>query len=88
MLPESYWRREARKVIQDLVVRYEGLADEDLRKVISAAYPFGERRLWPYKCWLREVKEFFSGYEGDTVTEREEKEQLEAAGQERLFKED
>jgi len=27
-----------------------------LRKRISEAYPFGERKYWPYKCWCREVR--------------------------------
>lgn len=27
----------------------------ELRKRLSAAYPFGERKYWPYKVWCEEV---------------------------------
>lgn len=30
-------------------------------KQISAAYPFGERAMWPYKVWLARVKWWKAG---------------------------
>ena len=31
---------------------------EELRRLINAAYPFGERKYHPYKIWLDAVKEY------------------------------
>ena len=39
------------------VMRENPEADlKTLRKLISEAYPFGQRKYWPYKVWCREVK--------------------------------
>lgn len=27
----------------------------EMRKLVSEAYPFGERRMWPYKMWTKAV---------------------------------
>lgn len=32
----------------------------EIGKVIDANYPFGERKMYPYKAWLKARKEFFS----------------------------
>lgn len=32
----------------------------EIGKIIDAAYPFGERRYWPYKVWLSERLWFFA----------------------------
>ena len=38
-------------------IRRVGTADRQaLREAISEAYPFGERRNYPYRVWLDEVK--------------------------------
>ena len=51
----SHWRTTSRQVIGK-VIQDNPHADRDLLlKMISAAYPFGERRYWPYKIWLDEV---------------------------------
>lgn len=31
-----------------------GTSAKELRRILSDAYPWGERRMWPYKVWLRE----------------------------------
>ena len=52
----SRWRKRAREVIYG-VVEEVGTDDLDLlEKKIRAAYPFGERKYWPYKVWLSEVR--------------------------------
>lgn len=52
----SRWREHSRRVIQEIIKR-EGREDQDrLKKAISEAYPFGERKRHPYKIWLDEVK--------------------------------
>jgi hypothetical protein len=34
----------------------------DRRKAVSAAYPFGQRRYWPYKMWLKAQKEYLARF--------------------------
>lgn len=36
---------------------------EDRRKAVSKAYPWGERRMWPYKMWLKAQKEYLSRFQ-------------------------
>lgn len=57
----SYWSAKSREVI-NAVVAEVGVEDETaLRKAILAAYPFGERRQWPYKVFCEEVKKTMAG---------------------------
>jgi len=32
------------------------------KKSIHAAYPFGQRRYWPYKAWLKAQREYLAKY--------------------------
>lgn len=56
------WTDCAREVMSK--VRAEGLAagktPAEISKAIDDAYPFGERRYWPYKAWLKARKEFLA----------------------------
>jgi hypothetical protein len=54
----SQWRMRARGVIRETIatIAEPDRADLELVRVrVRAAYPFGERRHWPYKIWLDEV---------------------------------
>lgn len=53
----SWWRREAAHVIARTLPTYQaqGLTGKALKRAVGSHYPFGERRNWPYKCWLREL---------------------------------
>lgn len=54
-------RNEAAPVIA-AIVREMGFADPlALRRRIRKAYPFGERKGWPYRAWLLEVKRQIGG---------------------------
>ena len=57
----SSWRRESRAVIERAACEgiAMGLEDDALVKHVRAAYPFGERAMWPYKIWLDEVRRSF-----------------------------
>jgi hypothetical protein len=54
------WRRESRKVIK---ATYDELGyaygrphqSQELTRALREAYPFGERKMWPYKMWLIEL---------------------------------
>lgn len=51
----------ARKRIQEIVERV-GLADKKLlKRSLRKAYPFAERKRYPYKAWLRECKRAIRG---------------------------
>jgi hypothetical protein len=32
------------------------------KKIIDAAYPFGERAMWPYKAWLKARKKYLAQF--------------------------
>ena len=49
------WRDKAATVISDVIRQNPGMEQKELRKLISAAYPFGERKYHPYKIWCDEV---------------------------------
>lgn len=56
MKNESPWRTAARKHIVK-VIDVVGRDDmKKLRRALCSAYPFGEKRWWPYKVWLSEIK--------------------------------
>lgn len=52
---ESRWRLAARPIIQKIILDNKGKPENEIRKLISAAYPFNERKYHPYKVWLNEV---------------------------------
>jgi hypothetical protein len=50
------WRDVARPIIAACIAANPDADERTLRKIISAAYPFGERAMYPYKIWLDETK--------------------------------
>lgn len=52
----SRWRRWAREAIDQAVAEAEkqGLDRAATLKLIDDAYPFGQRKMWPYAKWLQE----------------------------------
>lgn len=54
----SHWRTASRKVIDKVITDNPDLkGTPELWKLVSKAYPFGQRSLTPYKMWLKEVRE-------------------------------
>ncbi len=50
------WRNSIAPIIAE-VIRKTGKDDlPALRKALRDAYPYGERRMWPYKVWCMEVR--------------------------------
>lgn len=41
-----------RRVLDETI----GQSDRARRSALRTAYPFGERKMWPYKCWLAEIR--------------------------------
>jgi hypothetical protein len=54
-------RREYAAPIIAAVIKAEGVGSPTLRRALREAYPFGERRYWPYKVWLNEIKRQLTG---------------------------
>lgn len=52
----SAWRNTARGVIARIVQENRQLPENELRKKLKDAYPFGERKYHPYKIWLSEQR--------------------------------
>ena len=54
----SGWARHADAVIQRVIddCAEKGAPLDETIKAIDAAYPFGERKRWPYKAWLAQRK--------------------------------
>lgn len=53
---KSPWRVKSAQVIYKIIKENSGITIKELRKKISKAYPFGERKYHPYKIWLDEVR--------------------------------
>lgn len=53
--PSNDWRGIAIDTMKRAIA---GKPPEKWEQAIRVAYPFGERRRWPYKVWLRVKKEF------------------------------
>jgi len=50
------WRDSARPRIAK-VIEEVGIEDiKALRKALREAYPYGERKHWPYKVWCDEIR--------------------------------
>lgn len=50
------WRDIARPIIAKVLAENEGKTEQEKRKALKDAYPFGARQWHPYKIWLSEIK--------------------------------
>jgi 1,2-phenylacetyl-CoA epoxidase PaaB subunit len=57
----SHWRIQAATIIAKVLEDTKGRPEDERRKAVSAAYPFGIRKHHPYKIWLDEVKRQMRG---------------------------
>lgn len=51
------WRAHAQAVIAQARAAHPDAAGAELRALLHAAYPFGERHYWPYTVWCQCVRE-------------------------------
>ncbi len=59
----SSWYDQARGYIRAVDAGLPAdISFEDRKKAVSAAYPWGERKMWPYKAWLRAQKEYLGRF--------------------------
>ena len=50
------WRDIAAPLIAQVIAQYGPEDSPALRKALRDAYPFGERKYFPYKVWLDEIR--------------------------------
>lgn len=50
------WSKIAREVVAEVLAAYPADTPER-RKALRDAYPFGQREYWPYKAWLKAIKD-------------------------------
>lgn len=52
----STWRDHCRPIIKDVLDKTKGRPENEIRKALKDAYPYGMRKYHPYKIWLDEIK--------------------------------
>lgn len=50
------WRHIAAPIIAQVLDDTMGQSEPDIKQALYDAYPFGERKYFPYKVWLDEIK--------------------------------
>jgi len=50
------WRDSARPLIAKALEATKGKTEQEIRRALRDAYPWGERRMHPYKIWCDEIK--------------------------------
>lgn len=50
------WREKARPIIKRVLQETKGKTEQQIRKALVRAYPFGPRENHPYFAWLDEIK--------------------------------
>jgi len=51
------WREVATPIIGKVIQDNFWKDEKEIRRALRVAYPFGERRRYPYKVWLNEIKQ-------------------------------
>ena len=50
------WRDSAKPLIAKALADSKGKTEQEIRKALRDSYPWGERRMHPYKIWCDEIK--------------------------------
>jgi len=86
------WRDIARRSVAAVIEQHPELADPTTPRLMRVrifrpAYPFGERRYWPYKVWIDEIAIQTGRRDPRTRrgVNRPDQARLEACGQMRLM---
>lgn len=82
----SYWSDHAEAAIDRVHAALPAdVSLEDRKAAVDAAYPFGQRKYWPYKAWLKarraylvqygygpklQMEDIWAGYPRDPVSGR------------------
>lgn len=49
------WRQGAAPIIHKVLTENAGKTEKEIRKALRDAYPYGPRKMHPYKIWCDEV---------------------------------
>lgn len=56
------WREVAKPIIATVLEETKDLPSKEQRTALRTAYPFGQRKFWPYKVWLSEIRRQRDGW--------------------------
>jgi len=57
------WQEEAARIIAELDAKLPAdMPLKERRKAVREAYPYGERKRWPYKTWCRAQREYLDRF--------------------------
>jgi hypothetical protein len=56
------WREKAKPIIAKVLLETKDSTPRERRKALVIAYPFGQRKFWPYKVWLNEIRRQRDGW--------------------------
>jgi hypothetical protein len=51
------WRARSNEVILKVLAETWGQPEREIKKALLDAYPFGERKYYPYKIWCEQIKQ-------------------------------
>ena len=60
----SYWRDRAAPIIAEVIASVGRDDERALRKALAESYPWGEKRMHPYKIWRDEIRRQLEGRQG------------------------
>ena len=67
----GHLRSIARPIVARVIAENSGEPLDEIKKALFHAYPFGERKRFPYKVWLSEIKEQLPKTKPDEVPENQ-----------------
>lgn len=50
------WREHARPIIAKTLADNKEKTEKEIKKALQNAYPYGQRKMHPYKIWCDEIK--------------------------------
>jgi hypothetical protein len=83
ILSRRTWRDEARPLIAAVIAESKGLPEREIRSRLTAAYPWGDRKMWPYKVWCDEIRTQLGVKARKAAAKKREQDKV--AGQTELF---
>lgn len=71
MSQKSHWRNIAAPIIRQVIAEVGTEDTQKLRRALNDAYPFGERKLHPYKIWRDEVNRQLRGDQSQNIKKKQ-----------------
>ena len=55
-MSRSKWRRGCAPIIKQVLIDTKDFPEKEINKALCDAYPFGEKKYYPYRIWRDEIK--------------------------------